>query len=135
MIACGVHAGAWSRRFGESEKNPVAFRTAVAGVTAFILLLDAFGCEKSKSQTANEPSAVSMLKESWTAYVHRFVQSDGRVIDYSASGISTSEGQAYAMLRAVWIGDRGAFDKTFIWARNNLNSGIRNDHLWAWKWG
>jgi len=113
----------------------VAPKAAVAGITAFMLLLDAFGCEKIKSQSRNEPAAVAVLKESWNAYVHRFIQSDGRVIDYSAAGISTSEGQAYAMLRAVWIGDRDSFDKTFSWARNNLNSGIRSDNLWAWKWG
>jgi endoglucanase len=76
-----------------------------------------------------------MLQESWNAYVQRFIQQDGRVIDHSAGGISTSEGQAYAMLRAVWLGDRERFDKTFQWARNNLNSGIRKDNLWAWKWG
>src|SRR5262249_31132992 len=26
-------------------------------------------------------------------------------------------------------------DKTYTWAIRNLNSGIRTDHLWAWKWG
>src|SRR2546427_5131820 len=42
---------------------------------------------------------------------------------------STSEGQAYAMLRAVWVQDREVFDKCHLWARNNLNSGCRSDHL------
>jgi endo-1,4-beta-D-glucanase Y len=88
------------------------------------------GCGPNKSRAASP-----MLQESWNAYAQRFIQQDGRVIDHSAAGISTSEGQAYAMLRAVWIGDRERFDKTFQWARNNLNSGIRGDNLWAWKWG
>jgi endoglucanase len=100
-----------------------------------ILLLGPFACEKGKSQSIESRTALPILKESWNAYVQRFVQADGRVIDYSASDISTSEGQAYAMLRAVWIGDRASFDKTFSWARNNLNSGVRSDNLWAWKWG
>jgi endoglucanase len=39
------------------------------------------------------------------------------------------------MLRAVWMADRAVFDKAFRWAKDNLNSGIRQDHLWAWKWG
>ncbi len=99
-------------------------------------LFDVFGCGKEKPQSLNEPGmAPPILKESWKAYVQRFIQKDGRVIDYSAGGISTSEGQAYAMLRGVWIGDRENFDKTFNWALNNLNSGIRRDNLWAWKWG
>lgn len=99
------------------------------------LLLCVFGCEKSKSAQMGKPPTPVILKESWKTYVQRFIQQDGRVIDHSAESISTSEGQAYAMLRAVWIGDRDTFDKTFTWARNNLNSGIRTDNLWAWKWG
>jgi len=96
-----------------------------------IVLLGMSSCEKGKSQSVVDP----ILEESWRAYVQGFIQGDGRVIDHSASDISTSEGQAYAMLRAVWIGDRVTFDRTLRWALNNLNSGIRNDHLWAWKWG
>jgi len=80
-----------------------------------------------------QPSAI--LTESWRAYVSHFIQKDGRVIDHKGGGVSTSEGQAYAMLRAVWMRDRSTFDKTYRWALDNLNSGIRNDHLWAWKWG
>ncbi len=76
-----------------------------------------------------------VLRESWKAYCELFIQTDGRVIDPRAGGISTSEGQAYAMLRAVWMKDRKTFDKTYAWACNNLNSRIRKDHLWAWKWG
>src|SRR5262245_61394608 len=94
------------------------------------------GCEGGKSQSLSEQREASpVLKDSWKAYVQRFIQEDGRVIDHSAGGVSTSEGQAYAMLRAVWIGDRNTFDRTFNWALNNLNSRIRTDHLWAWKWG
>ncbi len=76
-----------------------------------------------------------MLRESWKAYVAHFIQADGRVIDHSAEGISTSEGQSYAMLRAVWMDDRETFDKAYHWAIDNLNSGVRKDALWAWKWG
>lgn len=76
-----------------------------------------------------------VLNVSWQAYLRRFVQKDGRVIDYRANGISTSEGQAYCMLRAVWMRDRATFDKARAWAVNNLNTGVRRDHLWAWKWG
>jgi endoglucanase len=43
------------------------------------------------------------------------------------------------MLRAVLIGDRETFDRTFAWAENNLNrkneAGETTDRLWAWKWG
>lgn len=87
----------------------------------------------SRARPAAEASP--MLRESWKAYVAHFIQADGRVIDHSAGGISTSEGQSYAMLRAVWMDDRETFDKAYQWAIDNLNSGVRKDALWAWKWG
>ncbi|MDJ0618307.1 MAG: glycosyl hydrolase family 8 [Calothrix sp. MO_192.B10] len=79
-----------------------------------------------------------LLAASWESYRQRFIQSDGRVIDYEASDRSTSEGQAYAMLRAVIIDDPATFDLTLNWAENNLlrqEKGKQTDSLWAWKWG
>jgi endoglucanase len=75
-----------------------------------------------------------VLKETWSAYVRRFVRADGRVVDPKAGGITTSEGQAYAMLRAAWIDDRSTFDRALDWAIRHLNRGVRQDQLWAWKW-
>ncbi|QFS47438.1 glycosyl hydrolase family 8 [Nostoc sphaeroides] len=79
-----------------------------------------------------------LLAQSWDSYRQRFIQSDGRVIDYEASDRSTSEGQAYALLRAVLINDPTTFALTLNWSENNLQrqaSGKRTDSLWAWKWG
>jgi endo-1,4-beta-D-glucanase Y len=75
-----------------------------------------------------------VMRQTWAAYVRRFVQQDGRVVDPKAGGITTSEGQAYAMLRAVWMEDRPVFDRTLAWATEHLNRGVRGDRLWAWKW-
>ena len=74
------------------------------------------------------------LQQSWKAYVARFIEPDGRVVDLKGGGVSTSEGQAYAMLRAVWLRDRAVFDRTYAWGRSHLNAGVRKDRLWAWKW-
>lgn len=80
-----------------------------------------------------------LLQQSWIAYRQRFIQADGRVIDREADDRTTSEGQAYAMLRAVLINDPETFACTFNWAENNLarrdSEGKLIDHLWAWKWG
>ena len=79
-----------------------------------------------------------LLIKSWKSYRNTFIQNDGRVIDYQAKHRSTSEGQAYAMLRAVLIDDPSTFAKTLNWAQNNLkrkNNGRKTDNLWAWKWG
>ena len=79
-----------------------------------------------------------LLAQSWNSYRRLFIQSDGRVIDYQAKDRSTSEGQAYAMLRAVLINDPSTFAKTLNWSENNLKrqkNGVKTDNLWAWKWG
>ena len=81
----------------------------------------------------------ALLNESWNAYRQRFIQSDGRVIDREATGRSTSEGQAYAMLRAVFADDPESFALTLKWSENNLRRLDANkkpiDHLWTWQWG
>ena len=97
-----------------------------------------FSCTPRPAQSEQETrggGVPPILAESWSAYLKGFVQQDGRVIDHKGGGISTSEGQAYAMLRAVWMNDRETFDRTYKWGVDNLNSNIRHDRLWAWKWG
>ena len=79
-----------------------------------------------------------LLRQSWAAYRQRFVQADGRVIDREAGDRSTSEAQAYAMLRAVLIDDPTTFAKTLQWGEVNLRrqtGGKLTDRLWIWKWG
>lgn len=86
-----------------------------------------------------------LLQQSWAAYRQRFIQADGRVIDWEADGRTVSEGQAYAMLRAVLADDRDTFERTFRWAENNLRVtgsaaspdqlSVPDHSLWAWKWG
>jgi endoglucanase len=80
-----------------------------------------------------------LLEQSWQAYINRFIQSDGRVIDREDGDRTVSEGQAYAMLRAVMIDDPDTFALTLDWAETNLQrrdaDGKPIDHLWAWKWG
>ncbi|HEY9633359.1 MAG TPA: glycosyl hydrolase family 8 [Coleofasciculaceae cyanobacterium] len=80
-----------------------------------------------------------LLEQSWVIYRQQFIQEDGRVIDYQDSDRSVSEGQAYAMLRAVLINDPTTFNLTLKWAENNLRrrspTGAFTDQLWAWKWG
>ena len=68
-----------------------------------------------------EARAADVLRETWSAYVQRFVQQDGRVVDPKAGGITTSEGQAYALLRAVWMEDRPVFDRVLTWSVEHLS--------------
>ncbi len=85
------------------------------------------------------PTTTEVLEQSWVAYRQRFIQADGRVIDWEQDARTVSEGQAYAMLRAVFADDPATFSQTLKWAEDNLQRrGETNqptDSLWAWKWG
>ncbi len=92
----------------------------------------------SSSAKPSASALSALLQQSWVAYRQQFIQADGRVIDREANDRSTSEGQAYTMLRAVVIGDRDTFDRVLGWAENNLKrqtNGTPTDSLWAWHWG
>ena len=65
------------------------------------------------------------------AFLTRFMDSDGRVVRKDQGGDTVSEGQAYAMLLAVAIGDRTRFDLAWSWARAHLH---RQDSLLSWHW-
>ena len=83
-----------------------------------------------------QESLATMLDQSWVAYQEWFIQGDGRVIDREDADRSTSEGQAYAMLRAVLIDDPETFEQTFQWAENNLQRADGSQgQLWSWRWG
>jgi endo-1,4-beta-D-glucanase Y len=75
----------------------------------------------------------SLLQDSWESYRESFITDDGRTLD-KIEGITTSEGQSYSMLRAVWIDDKKTFDLVWEWTQNNLRS-EREDKLFDWLWG
>ena len=71
----------------------------------------------------------------WIIFRDKFVQADGRVVDFSADAQSTSESQAYAMFFALVANDRPSFDRLLAWTRANLAQGDLSARLMAWKWG
>jgi endo-1,4-beta-D-glucanase Y len=90
------------------------------------------------AQTTVAPGACG----DWSAYrtfVERFVQADGRVIDYSTPAQqTTSEGQSYAMFFALVANDRATFDRLLNWTRTNLAGNqfdAQNVRLPSWQWG
>ena len=70
------------------------------------------------------------LAHQWQHYKHRFIEA-GRVVDTGNGGISHSEGQGYAMLLAVAIGDRQTFERLWRWTRSHLQ--VRGDNLFIWR--
>lgn len=99
-------------------------------IAAWLLAL---GIGAGDAEAATPPTRETVRAE-WDRYVRDFVQDDGRVIDRGRQDLSTSEGQAYALVRAVWCHDRGTFDKVLRWTHDNLQAG-HPERLPAWKWG
>ncbi|WP_439566138.1 glycosyl hydrolase family 8 [Gloeocapsopsis crepidinum] len=137
---------------GENRKYHTNF-LPLSSFAVAIAVLGLSGClsnspPRSLAVATQSPSPVAvptteidledLLQESWNAYRQRFIQADGRVIDREDSDRSTSEAQAYAMLRAVFADDLTTFARTLNWSENNLKrtvAGKRTDQLWAWEWG
>ena len=90
---------------------------------------------RSSSSVPSTPNVqvVSVLQQAWVGYKQTFVQPDGRVVDPTRGGITTSEGQSYALLRAVWMGDRSSFDTVWRWTAAHLQ--VSGDGLFSSLWG
>ncbi len=110
------------------------------GLRLLILLLCAALCGGVASSVAATPSSRSSdtyirqlddLSALWSFYKQTYIQ-NGRVVSLDENGITTSEGQGYAMLRAVWSNDRATFNTVWAWTKEHLQ--VRDDKLFAWKW-
>lgn len=76
----------------------------------------------------------TLLSGLWDSYKKKYWESStGRTLDRQQNDITTSEGQSYTMLRAVWQDDKQTFDKAWEWTREHL--GRDQNALFAWKWG
>jgi len=118
-----------------SKYNGVFLRKSAFAIMLlmFVVWQQVLPVVSAQSKTAPAPQFEQVLTTSWVAYKQQFIQQDGRVIDWMSEGITTSEGQSYAMLRAVWMNDQQTFNICFGWALTNLR--VRNDNLFAWRWG
>ncbi|OGM58418.1 hypothetical protein A2955_05155 [Candidatus Woesebacteria bacterium RIFCSPLOWO2_01_FULL_37_19] len=72
------------------------------------------------------------LNETWKFYKKNFIKSYGQIVDQE-TGKTTSEGQSYAMLKAVWMGDKAAFDGVWAWTRDHMQH-REGDKLLSWLW-
>jgi endoglucanase len=75
-----------------------------------------------------------VLENTWEAYKTNTLESgSGRTLDKSQNNLTTSEGQSYTMLRAVWMDDKETFDSTLHFTQTILKHNDNNLH--AWKFG
>lgn len=77
-------------------------------------------------------SSRTLLDALWNEYKKEYFDSNGRTVDRQKANITTSEGQSYTMLRAVWSDDQPAFQLAWQWTQQNLQ---RPDHLFSWLYG
>ena len=78
------------------------------------------------------PSQV--LNATWMRYRAAYIdKSSGRTIDPLRDNVTTSEGQSYTMLRAVWLGDKTTFDSSWKFTKGALQH--KDDALFSWLYG
>jgi endo-1,4-beta-D-glucanase Y len=64
-------------------------------------------------------------------FLAAYVAPDGRVVRRDQGGDTVSEGQSYALLVSVALGDRRRFATVWAWTRTHLSS---RDGLLSWHW-
>lgn len=76
-----------------------------------------------------------ILNSTWLNYKEQYLEANtSRTLDKQRNNITTSEGESYTMLRAVWLGDKETFDSSWTWTKNNLQHKT-GDKLFAWLFG
>ncbi len=80
----------------------------------------------------NDPSQI-ILNDSWNYYKENFIKSYGQVVDPQQKNNTTSEGQSYAMLRAVYENDQNTFDGVWSWTKDHMQY-RSGDKLLSWLW-
>ncbi|RJR36540.1 MAG: hypothetical protein C4567_13640 [Deltaproteobacteria bacterium] len=118
------------------SKKMAPFLLRVKRILALVLpaLVLTLGCAGEGEVSQAEVERV--LTASWHSYVRHYISPEGRVVIPERAGGSISEGQAYALLRALWADDPATFARIFHWTWNNLSRRqARSDALLAWHWG
>lgn len=141
----GVLAGDWRnldyvittpqmRRF-VAEKAPLPLTSAAIEHSTPIAHWDTDGWEVAVQRVDKvrsiPASSNSILTSLWANYTADFLEG-GRVIDAATGGRTTSEGQGYAMLQAVYQDDRHTFDEVWTWTKQKLQ---QSSGLFAWLYG
>ncbi|MBV8301206.1 MAG: hypothetical protein JOY68_04720 [Candidatus Dormibacteraeota bacterium] len=112
-------------------KPPLVVLTA--GVAASLSACGSAASVEHATHSFGAPSRdiSTVLQTTWQSYARTFITADGRVVDPHIGGNTTSEGQSYALLRAVWMDDRSTFDRVWTWTQMHL---WQPEQRFAWLW-
>jgi endoglucanase len=130
-----AHAAPRRRRSGRLAIALVLVLAVLAGVVGTIRYADDVR-RAVRAVVADEPRTASdqtVLNDLWRVYTATYLE-DGtsRTLDRQSDDVTTSEGQSYTMLRAVWMDDLTTFSDSWQWTKDILQ---RDDRLMAWKFG
>src|SRR5947209_2285702 len=90
-------------------------------IAGIILVTAVLYHNSQKRQQAILFSPHFVLNVLWESYKKNYWEAaTGRTVDHQRSDVTTSEGQSYTMLRAVWEDDKPTFDKTWQWTQSSL---------------
>lgn len=109
-----------------------------AGIILILLAIALVaGVAYNKSVRRHIPVVFSpkeMMNSIWVRYKTEYLEPETyRTLDKQRENITTSEGQSYTMLRAVWMDDKETFDRSWKWTKDNLWRD--EDRLFAWLFG
>lgn len=116
-----------------SERRPRARRGGRWVVVAWAVALAGAILAGLVIQRPVPPAPVERdpVEQATRAFLERYVAADGRVVRDTEDRDTVSEGQAYALLLSVAIGDAEGFGRVWGWTEANLQ---RDDGLLAWHW-
>lgn len=101
-----------------------------AALVLLALTAVATGCRTGGGGRRPGNETVEYLNRAWERYTEQYVRPPGYVVDTSRERAPvTSEGQAYALLRAVLVRDGETFERVFRWTEEHLR---RGDGLYSW---
>ncbi len=119
---------------GRRRRGPFIWSGIVLLVGAFIMILFVTIREAEVNKITPVFSEKTMLANLWSSYKREYLEPGTlRTMDKQRGYISTSEGEAYSMLRAVWSDDKAVFDQSYLWTKDNLRR--PSDHLFSWLFG
>lgn len=102
-------------------------------LAALALLLTVAYHNSNKSRVPLVFSPRDMLVSTWAKYKENYIEPSGRTVDHQHNGVTTSEGQSYTMLRAVWMDDQATFNQAWEWTQKFIKQ--PNSHLFSWLYG
>jgi endo-1,4-beta-D-glucanase Y len=79
-----------------------------------------------------QPWVQPILQNNWNFYKNQHMPNQERVQSQNYGG-TISEGQSYALARALFHNDPATFDKVLKWTTANMKR--PNDNLIGWRWG